>query len=493
MRWIPSVNARFTQPLHLAPYVDALERSEREPVHVTVSVPPRHMKTETTKAACARRLRINPKTKIAYVTYAGSIALKFSRGVKTQYERSGGRVIQDANTQADWRTTDTGTDDGGLWATSVGGAITGEGFDLIIVDDAVKSRALAESGLEREKLVDWFRDTLTTREEPGASTIVLGARWTPYDLIGVLQSEGWHNITLPAINAKGEALCPERYPLSELLKIKERIGTYGWQSLYMGEPISKGGRVFGDTRFYDVLPTDIESLIIGLDLNYTKKSYADYSVAVVLAQANGYSYVLEVIREQLTAPEFFAKLADLRARHPYAVFTGFFSGTERGTLDMMKERGIAVEVKPAVLDKFSRCQPVAAAWNAGKILLPREAPWLDAFVTEVCGFTGVRDRHDDQVDALSGAYEESSGFDWMTAMRSIERNRDALEREWAEPSVFGSGVTVRRPMFCHDPGCKRFYLSHCPYGHRQPIPNNDHEIVDDDKFDDDDDDDGEAA
>jgi hypothetical protein len=39
------------------------------------------------------------------------------------------------------------------------------------------------------------------------------------------------------------------------------------------------------------------------------------------------------------------------------------------------------------------------------VLLPKQAPWLNSFVSEVCGFTGVKDRHDDQVDALAAAFD----------------------------------------------------------------------------------------
>lgn len=331
-------------------------------------------------------------------------ALKKSREIRQLYQRAGGVVIEDANTLADWRTTDTGTDDGGLWATSVGGPITGEGFDLIIIDDAVKSRALAESGVEREKQLDWYRDTLSTREEPGASTIVLGARWTTGDLAGHLIANGWENINLPAINDLGEALCPERYPLAALERIRATLGEYGWQSLYMGRPFSKGGRVFGDCHFFDELPLGL-TIRIGIDLAYSTRTHADRSVAVVLGELAGLFYVVDVLRLQVEAPEFIRQLRVLQRQHGGARMSGYFGGTERGVVDVMKTLGLQVDAKVATADKFTRCQPVAAAWNGGRVLLPRQAPWLDAFVSELVAFTGLRDVHDDQVDALAGAFD----------------------------------------------------------------------------------------
>ena len=55
-------------------------------------------------------------------------------------------------------------------------------------------------------------------------------------------------------------------------------------------------------------------------------------------------------------------------------------------------------------DKFTRAQPVAAAWNDGRVRVPMHAPWLSDFLAEVASFTGVGDKHDDQIDALSQAY-----------------------------------------------------------------------------------------
>jgi hypothetical protein len=75
-------------------------------------------------------------------------------------------------------------------------------------------------------------------------------------------------------------------------------------------------------------------------------------------------------------------------------------------IDMMNAQGGAqIRTASAVADKYVRAQPVSAAWNAGRVLVPRAAPWLDAFISEVVGFSGVNDAHDDQVDALAAAFD----------------------------------------------------------------------------------------
>lgn len=74
---------------------------------------------------------------------------------------------------------------------------------------------------------------------------------------------------------------------------------------------------------------------------------------------------------------------------------------------MMAEYGLNLESELASSagDKFARAQPVAAAWNAKQVHIRSGALWADAFVSEVVGFTGVNDRHDDQVDALASAFQ----------------------------------------------------------------------------------------
>jgi predicted phage terminase large subunit-like protein len=407
MQFVPAVSPRFRPPLHLSPLVEALERSEREPVHAVISVPPRHMKTETVKHYIVRRLRMSRRTRIAYVTYAAAYALKKSRETRQLFARAGGTVVDEANRLGDWRTTNDGADDGGLWATSIGGPITGEGFDLIIIDDAVKSRALAESGIEREKLIDWHRDTLSTREEPEASVFVIGARWTPYDLAGTLIADGYEHINLPAISDDGRALCPDRYPLTALERIRERLGPYGWSSLYMGTPYPRGGALFSGTYFYDALPPALR-IRVGVDFAYTSKTKADYSVAVALGESGGVYHVVDALRLQVTAPEFRAALDAFCSRYPGVRPFAFVGGQEKGVVDLMNSQGgLRIDTAPATIDKFLRAQPAAAAWNVGKVLLPRSAPWLDAFVTELISFTG-NDAHDDQVDALAGAFHASA-------------------------------------------------------------------------------------
>jgi predicted phage terminase large subunit-like protein len=293
---------------------------------------------------------------------------------------------------------------GGLLAGGVGGQWTGHGIDVFVIDDPLKSRAEAESALVRERTWDWFTGVAYTRLEPGASVVVVQARWHPDDLAGRLIDQGWQEIRLPAIGEDGAALWPERWPVAELEKIKAQVGEYDWASLYQGTPRPRGGSVFHDAHYYDpaALPQVGYREAVGVDLAYTARTHADYSVAVLGRAVGDALYVTDVIRHQVAAPSFAAALAQLGNGHRPRMLA-LISGTEKGTVDFLAREPYRLPIvgEPATGDKFARAQRAAARWNAGNVLLPAGAPWLEPFLAVVLGFTGVNDAHDDDVDALA--------------------------------------------------------------------------------------------
>jgi predicted phage terminase large subunit-like protein len=405
MEFIPAASKRFQAPTHLAPLVEGIERSCTERTWFASATPPRHAKTETLLHAMAWMLLREPRLQIAYITHGITIAGTKSRKARAIAERVGVPTARDMRSRLNWR---TGHDDGGVYATGVRGQLTGEGFHVMIIDDPVKGRAAAESAVERDAVWEWLRDDALTRLEPNGSVIVNMARWHPDDVSGRLIAEyGVPYINLPAIGKDGVPLWPDRFSFEALDEVR-RHNEYGWNSLYMGEPRGKGQRVFGDTRIGPKPETF--AVAIGADFAYSAKSHADYSTAVALARVGSGKtatfHVLEVLREQSPAPAFAAKLKKFSERHGAARIYWDASTTERGMGDLMHDLlEIPVKTRLAKGDPFQRAQPVAGAWNAGRITIPASAPWLNAFLDELASFTGVRDRNDDQVAAFASAFD----------------------------------------------------------------------------------------
>jgi predicted phage terminase large subunit-like protein len=417
LSFIPAASPRFMRPSHLARAAALFERADREPVHAVLCFPPRFGKTEFLKHGIDRRLFVNPDTRVIYAGYSSRFSEKKSREARELFKRCGGRVNEDASAKADWRTAGG---EGGVWATSVGGSVTGEGGDLIIIDDPHKGRAEAESALERDRVKQWFNDDVLSRQEPGASVFVVQTRWHPEDLAGSLIAEGWESVSLPALS-NGKSLWPERYSAERLIEIREQIGEYSFSSLYQQAPVPKGGQLFQDVRFFDALP-EVLRVGRGCDLAYSTKTRSDRSAAVVLGEAAGVFYVIDARAVRVPVPEFMAVIRTLDARHGAGMWHWYTSTTETGTAELATATaGVHIHAERASVDKFMRAQPLSAAWNAGKVLLPRSAPWLDALVAEFMAFTGVGDRHDDMIDAASSAFVSLGGSLATAPGRGIAR------------------------------------------------------------------------
>lgn len=399
--FIPEVSRKFHAPEHLAPLLERFELAlSGVPQRVCCHAPPRHAKTESVLHVPAFGLRLNPELRFAYCTYGDRLARSKSRRARAIATDVG--IDLDVTSVNEWRTPQGG----GLIATGVGGPLTGQGFDCLIVDDALKNRIEAESVTYRERIHDWWRDVARTRLEPGGSAFVFMTRWHPDDLIGRLVDEGFEYIKLPAISDEGDALWPERWPIESLEALREDVGPYTWASLYQGEPRPRGAAVFGGASTYETVPNGGRTAI-GLDLAYSAKTKSDHSVAVKMVRVGERYFVTDVRRRQAKATAFKSVCLQLAQLDRAAAWRWYAAGPELGVADFFREPpGIPLRALPAKGDKFTRAVKYAAAWGAGKILLPRGAPWLDAFLAEHLAFTGQNDKHDDQVDAAVAAFDE---------------------------------------------------------------------------------------
>ena len=400
VNFVPHLSPRYLPPKHLAPLLRRFELAvDGIPQRVCCSAPPRHAKTESVLHVPAFALRRHPELTLSYSTYADPLSRSKSKKARRLVELQGIETTGGVN---EWRTAEGG----GLLAGGVGGPLTGHGVNIGIVDDPYKNRLQAESAAYRESLSDWAHDVLLTRIEPGGSVFVFATRWHPDDLIGELVGEGFEHLNLPAFTDDGEALWPERWNAEALRARRQDVGEYTWASLYQGEPRPRGGKVFDDVYTYTVGPL-VYTAAIGVDLATSEKTAADYSVAVLMARQGDEYFILDVLREQLSPPKFKRRMRILHDANPAAPLRWYAAGMELSAATFYADGDDAVPLQalPARGDKFTRSIAYAAAWNAGRIKLPRTAPWLLEFVTEHASFTGVKDKHDDTIDAAVAAFD----------------------------------------------------------------------------------------
>lgn len=402
MEFIPYVTPSLQAPHHLAPIISSIEATRDRAVQQVISTPPQHGKSQSLMHGLPWLLKQSPK-RHAYITYNDDKAQEVSRETQWIAARAGLKFSGNLNV---W----TIKGGGSIRFTGIGGTLTGAPIDgVLVVDDSVKNREEAESATIRRRTEGWFRSSALTRMHPGASAIIVQTRWHPDDLAGQLTREGWPTINLPAIDDQGKALWEAGRPLKWLEERRDLLGPYEWGSLFMGQPRLKGSRLFSDdVPTWTQLPSTYR-VAIGVDLAYTAKTSADHSIAVVIAEFNNNWYVLDVIRRQVQAPDFVKELLTLQTRYATAGLRWYAAGTEKGSADFMRRNGLRLHAMSPIGDKFQRAQPVSAAWNAGKVFLPVQAPWLADFRRVVTGFTGVNDSEDDDVDALAAAFDQVPG------------------------------------------------------------------------------------
>lgn len=414
--FIRRVSPHLPPPRHTAPLIRMIERCRTEQVRACVSFPPGHAKSTTLLHGIAWLLSRNPLDINAYVTNGEALARSQSRKARAWATGAGLVLAHDSASLTEWRTARGG----GLLATSIEGPLGGQRVTgLLVIDDPYKNRQDADSPRYREMVSTWEKEVAQTRLER-ASEIIVSTRWHPEDIIGeVAEDHGFEYLNMAAIAEEGvadplgrqpgEALWPEMYPLEDLGARRSRMGEWAFQALYQGHPRPKGAGVFGEPSWYDPNTQDLKGfqVWIGADPAASKSTYADHSVGIVGAfrgaDVTRELFVLDVARGQWTVPELTRKLRALQARWYGAPVAVECVGGFKAVAQIMREADPnlrIIEVYPS-LDKFQRAQPVAAAWNGGRVHLPQGRPWTAALVKELTSFTGLGDAEDDQVDALA--------------------------------------------------------------------------------------------
>ncbi|MEO6780349.1 MAG: phage terminase large subunit [Bradyrhizobium sp.] len=146
----------------------------------------------------------------------------------------------------------------------------------------------------------------------------------------------------------------------------------------------------------DRLPTD--RIVLSWDIALSESETGDYSAGVVLLNRGETYYVLEVLRGKFPFEKLKEKILDMKARHGKASLLIEESPISHGLIQSLREKRVnVVEIRPD-RDKRARLISQIDLFEGGSILLPKDAPWLDAFQAELLSFPG---RHDDQVDALT--------------------------------------------------------------------------------------------
>lgn len=242
--WLAALDYRIREGI--AGRLDSTTHPGIKPIGMVVQAPPRHGKSYTTSIFTPSwYLGLYPRRRVMLTSNEASLARDFGQASRDLLsdvgpDLYGVSVRQDSRSSSDWRTTAGG----GMLTAGVGGAITGKGGDLLIIDDPFKNAEQASSLVIREKVWHWWLSTARTRLHPGGFVILVLTRWHDDDLAGRLLKaaredpdvDQWHELRLPALaeaddplgRKPGEPLWPARYDAATLEKTRKSSGPYWW-------------------------------------------------------------------------------------------------------------------------------------------------------------------------------------------------------------------------------------------------------------------------
>ena len=221
---------------------------------IIINMPPRHTKSEFASYMLpAWLIGKNPELKIIQTTHTAELAVRFGRKVRNLMETEVYKeIFPDVDLRADSKAAgrwDTGQG-GEYFAAGVGGAITGRGADLLIIDDPHSEQdALSESALE--SAYEWYTSGPRQRLQPGGSIVVVMTRWSLKDLTGKLikaqssdiMSDQWEVVEFPAILPSDNVLWPEFWNKDELLRVKASLSLSKWNAQWQQNPTSEEGAI----------------------------------------------------------------------------------------------------------------------------------------------------------------------------------------------------------------------------------------------------------
>lgn len=404
--------------------LEQLEQGEID--RLIVTMPPRHGKSMTiSESFPSWFIGKNPSRRVIQVSYGDSLAKKFGRRNRDKIKEYGKAVFnvdlaEDSRSITDWNIKDQR---GGMISVGIGGGITGEGADLLIIDDPIKNRLEANSETYRERIWDEYRNTLMTRLHPGGRVIVIVTRWHEDDLVGRimdLEPGRWELINLPCIcedkddaleREIGETLWPESgfdETWAESKKIE--VGSQVWASLYQQRPSPQEGSMINRAwwKFYDrINMKKYKYLIQSWDCTFKEGDDNDYVVGQVWGVNGVDKYLIDQTRVKMGIVKTMDAIKQMYDKYP-TTRAIYIEDKANGpaVVEMMSKKIpglIAVEPHGG---KVVRAQAVSPTIEAGNVCLPNPsiAPWINDFIEECAAFPNGK--HDDQVDAMTQALNQ---------------------------------------------------------------------------------------
>ena len=388
-----------------------------------INMPPRHTKSEFASYLLpAWMVGRDPKLKIIQATHTAELAIRFGRKAKNLIDREDyGKIFQttlqeDSKAAGRWETSQGGE----YFAAGVGGAITGRGADLLIIDDP-HSEQDAMSSKALESAYEWYTSGPRQRLQPGGKIVLVMTRWSTKDLTGMLvksqsevKADQWHVVEFPALldhEKKPKPVWPEYWKLDELEKVKATLPVAKWNAQWMQQPTSEEGAILKREwwmKYTDENIPQLHHVIQSYDTAFLKKETADYSAITTWgvfypSEDQGANLILlDAIKGRYEFPELRRlALEQYKYWQPESVIVEAKASGLPLTYELRKMDIPVVNFTPSKgNDKHARVNAVAPLFESGMIWAP-EQKFAEEVIEECAAFP--YGDHDDLVDSTTQA------------------------------------------------------------------------------------------
>jgi len=429
MDFVHRVWPHFIDGAHHKKMAAAFERVARgECKRLIINMPPRHTKSEFASYLLpAWFLGKFPKKKIIETAHTAELAVGFGRKVRNLVDSEvyksifpGVGLQSDSKAAGRWATNQGGD----YFAIGIGGAVTGKGADILIIDDphSEQEATLAENNPEvYDKVYEWYTSGPRQRLQPGGSIVVVMTRWSKKDLTGqVLKSamqrsgEDWEVIEFPAILPNDLPLWPEFWSLTELEALKNELPNGKWMAQYMQQPTSDVSAIV-KREWWKIWehedPPYCEFTIQSWDTAFLKTQRSDFCACTtwgVFYQPNDRGVdmpniiLLNSFKRRMEFPEL--KQTAFEHYKEWDPDSLIVEAKASGQPLIFELRAMGIPVQEFVPskgnDKIARLNAVADIFASGRVWVPATS-WAEELMEETASFPSGE--HDDLVDSMTQA------------------------------------------------------------------------------------------
>lgn len=432
--------ATFIDNWHIQAICEHLQEVKKGNIKkLIINIPPRHCKSLLTSVFFPAWLWLdNPEKSFLFASYAHSLSIRDS--VKTRrviqskkyqnilkYVNPDFRLVGDQNTKIKFENNFRGY----RLATSVDGALTGDGGDIIVIDDPHNVKQ-SESEQIRNNTLQWWNEAMSTRlnDPKTGAYIIIMQRVHEKDLTGhiLAKEHDWNHICLPLLyegenkcktvlnfkdkrKKENDILWKKRYNKKIIKDLYSKLGVYAFAGQMQQRPAPRAGGMFKRENFRII--NNINDFEILKKVRFWDKAGTQdggcYTAGVLMYLMKDYKFVIaDVVRGQwdYAKREQIIKATAERDGKTVKIWIEQEpgSGGKESAQNTIKNlKGYVCKAERPTGDKITRAEPLSAQVEINNVYLLNRF-WVDDFLDEITMFPNSE--YKDQLDATAGAFNK---------------------------------------------------------------------------------------